>query len=144
MFCLSVNIRKIKIIVLISLVCIFLSGVAIILKNPTKEYVTLENNTSRVNFLNINGYDVSEEPFDCSTVNIPSEFNAIYQQYNKMQIEQGFDLSEYMGEEAEIYTYKMNDNPDMLAVLILHENNLIGCDIHTAEYGGNFETLIKN
>ena len=109
-----------------------------------KKHIQLANNSSRVGFLNINGYDVCEDNYDCLTVNIPSEFNSIYNEYNKLQIQQGFDLSEYKGEKADIYTYHMNNDENINVVLIIHENNLIGCDIHNNEYGSDFLPLINN
>lgn len=145
MFCVSLSVRKVKIIAAAVLGCIAAVGIAAVLNSRSeKKNIILENNTSRVGFLNINGYDVEEEPSDCITVSIPSEFNRIYSEYNNIQLEQGFDLEKYMGQSAEIYTYQLSNNPDMCAVLIIHNNNLIGCDIHSAEYGGAFEALLKS
>lgn len=144
MFCVSFSVRKVKIIAIAVLGCIAAVGIAAAVNSRSqKKDIILSNNTSRVGFLNINGYDVVEEPSDCITVSIPSEFNRIYSEYNSIQLEQGFDLEKYMGQEADIYTYQLSNNPDMCAVLIIHDNNLIGCDIHSAEYGGAFEALLE-
>lgn len=145
MLCFSVNVRKLKLTAIITLSAVFIAGLVSAISSSEKSYrIQLENNTSRVGFLNINGYDVCEDNYECRTVNIPSEFNHIYNEYNKLQIQQGFDLSDYKGKEADIYTYYMNNDENINAVLIIHENNLIGCDIHNNEYGSEFLPLINN
>ena len=46
---------------------------------------------------------------DCTkkTVTVPSEFGAVYEKYNELQKQQGFDLSRYRSREAEVYTYSV-------------------------------------
>lgn len=144
MLCLSVNVRKLKIIAVISLSAILAGGIIYFMQTPEKtDRITLDSNSSRVGFLNMNGYDVSEENYQCDSVHIPYDFSAVYEQYNQIQIKQGFNLSKFKGKEADIYTYHLNNDENMNLVLIMHDNTLIGCDVHNSEYGSEILPLIN-
>ena len=52
------------------------------------------------------GYeDVSETPFEVVEFSIPRNFNAVYEKYNSMLKENGYDLSLYKGRKCKRYTY---------------------------------------
>ena len=46
---------------------------------------------------------------DCAekTVTIPEEFGEVYERYNELQQESGFDLTPYRSREATVYTYSV-------------------------------------
>ncbi|MCR5207589.1 MAG: DUF4830 domain-containing protein [Eubacterium sp.] len=82
-------------------------------------------------FLSSYGYeaDGSEEKKE---ITVPSEFNAVYTDYNKIQKQQGFDLEPYKGKSAVIYTYKITNyknNPNVTANLVVFDGKLIGADL---------------
>ncbi len=93
----------------------------------------LPTNTERKAFLVNLGWDVSDKETECRVVKIPSKFNAIYNTYNKMQKQQGFDLSKLKGEDVEIYTYEVYNYPgnkkDIVAHLIICKGKLVGGDV---------------
>lgn len=142
MLCLSVNVRKLKVFIAVILAIMFCAGIFIMIKNKPDNSIILPTEASRIGFLNINGCNVYEEPVECSAVTIPAEFNEVYNAYNEIQLQQGFDLSDYKGEKADIYTYKMQDNSGLLAVLIICNDKLIGCEKHSQEYGSGFERIL--
>ena len=86
------------------------------------------------------GWHVSPEPAEERTVIIPGEFSDIYDGYNQLQRSQGFDLGEYKGKQATIYTYTLLSyegyTGGVVADLYLCGGKVIGGDIHTLELGG--------
>ena len=65
-------------------------------------------------------------------ITVPSEFNEVYEKYNGVQKEQGFDLEKYKGKEAVLYTYNITnykDNKNVIADLIVADGMLIGADL---------------
>ena len=73
-------------------------------------------------------------------ITIPSKFNEVYNNYNSVQKEQGFDLEKYKGKTATLYTYNItnyNSDDDIIADLIVSNGVLIGADLcnPSAEHG---------
>lgn len=63
---------------------------------------------------------------------IPSKFNQVYSEYNKIQKEQGFDLENYKGQTATIYTYDVENyegSNNVIADLIVINGVLVGADL---------------
>ena len=73
--------------------------------------------------------------FDSSTekdITIPSTFNQVYENYNALQKEHGFDLEPYKGKPATIFTYNITnykDNKKVIANLLVCDGKLIGADL---------------
>lgn len=73
---------------------------------------------------------------------IPENFNSVYQEYNEMQKDQGFDLQDYAGETCIKYTYRItNADDDIQAIFLVFNGKLIGGDVHQQRYGGWIEPL---
>lgn len=49
----------------------------------------------RIAFLSQYGWSVEEEPLEVKEIIIPAEFDDVYEKYNAIQKEQGFDLMSY-------------------------------------------------
>lgn len=102
--------------------------------------VTVENNAQRVAFLEGFGWTVSEEACEIVDVAIPTEFNEVYETYNAIQKQQGFDLSQYRGRQVRRYTYTVTNYPDhpdyVRANLLVYNNQVIGGDICSLELDG--------
>ena len=83
----------------------------------------------------------------CKAVTIPKEFNEVYEKYNKLQKQQGFDLEDYKGKTAEVYTYAVknygNKKQEVRANLIVCEGQLVGGDVCSAELDGFMQGLRK-
>ena len=93
------------------------------------------------------GWEVSDEYDECKAVTIPKEFNEVYEKYNKLQKQQGFDLEDYKGKTAEVYTYAVknygNKKQEVRANLIVCEGQLVGGDVCSAELDGFMQGLRK-
>ena len=107
----------------------------------------MKSEAQRQSFLKDMGWEVSEEYDECKAVTIPKEFNEVYEKYNKLQKQQGFDLEDYKGKTAEVYTYTVKNYGDkkqeVRANLIVFGGQLIGGDVCSAELDGFMQGLRK-
>lgn len=107
----------------------------------------LDTNEARVGFLESLGWRVDEEPVEEKRIIIPREFSAVYEEYNRLQIAQGFDLSEYCGMEATVYTYAVHNYEgyvgNVVADLYICKGQVIGGDVHSLALDGFMHGLEK-
>ncbi len=105
----------------------------------------IKTNEDRVNFLSQFGWEVDETPLESEKVTIPSEFDAVFVEYNKMQKSQGLDLSKYKRKDVMRYTYEVENYPEyegrVLANLLVYKNRVIGGDICSASADGFVQTF---
>ena len=79
-------------------------------------------------------------------ITIPSVFNQVYENYNAVQKEQGFDLEPYKGKAATIYTYHISnykDNKNVIADLLVADGVLIGADLCDPSAKDGFLVALK-
>ncbi len=75
------------------------------------------------------GYnDVVENPYEVVEFTIPREFNDVYEKYNNLLKENGYDLSPYKGKKCKRYTYLI-PSQNARANIIVHDGKIIGGDI---------------
>lgn len=114
-------------------------------KNDTHTFA-MSTNEERVGFLRDLGWETSDSFVDSKAVVIPSDFDDVYSAYNKLQKEQGFDLSDYKGKTAEIFTYEIYNYPDcdkqVVANMIILDNKLIGGDVCCTDIEGFMQGFI--
>ena len=85
------------------------------------------------------GRDTTETPLSIQEVRLPEKFPAVLEEYNKLQLQQGFDLTKYRGKAVTVYTYELrgNKNGQLLFVsLYQYKNRIIGGDVHSAALNG--------
>lgn len=95
-----------------------------------------------IGFLRENGYSVASPV--TKEITIPSEFGEVYENYNELQKEQGFDLSKYKGENAVSYTFPVigyvdengEANNNVQAHVLVCDGRIIGGDIASTELNG--------
>ncbi len=102
--------------------------------------------------------DVSDFLTDCGIravylsekeVTIPASFSEVYENYNELQKQQGFDLSKHKGQSAVAYTFTVlgrtdeNGEPvsDVEAHVLVCEGEIIGGDIASTRLDGFMEPL---
>lgn len=114
-------------------------------KSGSAKYA-MKDNAQRVSFLQSLGWQVSEKETDCKVIKIPTDFNTVYNAYNKLQKQQGFDLSKHKGETVEIYTYDVYNYPDkpdnIVTHLIVSNDMLVGGDVCSTEKDGFIHGLM--
>jgi hypothetical protein len=112
-----------------------------------KSQYTLGNEAQRQEFLKQMGWEVSGEFDECRQVLIPEQFNEVYEGYNELQKQQGFDLSAYKGKSCDVYTYKVRnykgheDKDDVRCNLMICDDVLIGGDVSSTELDGFMQGL---
>ena len=108
----------------------------------------VKTNEDRIKFLENCGWEVDENPIEEKKVIIPKEFSKIYKTYNNLQVEQGFDLSNYCGMEVTIYTYKIKNYSgylgDVVAELYVLNYEVVGGDVHSLALDGFMHGLRRS
>ena len=80
------------------------------------------------------------------TVTIPAEFGDVYERYNELQKQQGFDLDGYRSREAAVYTFGVasvdGEHTDFTeAHVMVCDDIIIGGDISSAAIDGGMLPL---
>lgn len=104
-------------------------------------FYSSDTNILNKRFLSSFGIRTEPNPTEVSQIKIPEEFDAVYENYNLLQIESGLDLSPYKGKQAVRYTYIMKNFPDAVASSILVnvicvKNRPVAGDIMCPEISG--------
>lgn len=106
-----------------------------------EELYTVRNKEDIKDFISSFGYTCEEISEDRKR--IPFVFSDVYNEYNELQTEQGFDLSKYKGKEIFLYKCCVKDSEDSSYVtLVVYENLIIGCSVHSELNGGYIKALI--
>ncbi len=149
MFVFSAKLTKTKIltIALVSACLVLL----LLISLPTgikasKDTVKGETNEERIEYLQTFGWQVSGDPVEVVNITIPEEFDKTYDEYNALQMSQGFDLSGYKGDEGTRYTYAVSNYPNktsaqVLANVIVIDDRIVAADISSVSAGGFMHTL---
>ena len=111
-----------------------------------KDKIPGETVTDRVTFAKSLGYSISVQYETKKEIVIPSVFSDVYENYNALQKNGGFDLSAYKGEQATVYTYPVTNHPEgdgVMMNIIVCKGRIIGGDICSAEYDGFMTGLVR-
>lgn len=95
---------------------------------------------NRMRFIRQNDYSVDEGSISSKEIVIPSPFNDVYSKYNKLQKEAGFDLTDYKGKAAVVYSYNLTSD-DKILHLIICDGEIIGGDVCDAAFDGEMKPL---
>ena len=122
------------------------SGSAADAAGPGRADAVVKNEKSRVAYLARNGWEVASPAESESVVMIPRTFSAVFEEYNELQKQQGFDLSRYCGTEVTMYTYRVTNaqaDGDVIAVLYVQKNRVVGGDVHSTALDGFMTGIVK-
>ena len=157
MFVLTMKLNKKKSVFLVIMVALVLIGIILLASAYSKSRELdsmsepgaterVKDEEDRINYLARYGWEVETPAVSNDTVVIPRTFSDIFEEYNELQIQQGFDLSQYCGLEVEIYTYRVLNHEsegEVLAQLYVRNNSVIGGDVHSTAIDG-FMVPIKS
>ena len=92
-------------------------------------------------FLQNFGIEIEKNAVTVEEIKIPEEFDSVYENYNVIQLEAGFDLNGFKGKNAVRYTYKMLNFPNSVrkniyANVICINHKPIGGDICCTDIDG--------
>ncbi len=90
------------------------------------------------------GWQVDADSAVVKNVQIPSKFNEVYEEYNKLQKSQGYDLSRYRTDYVREYIFPITNYTDssgnivenVYAHVLLSGNKVIGGDVCCTELDG--------
>lgn len=129
---------------LLTLICIvFVSSK---FTSSTAYAINGSTNSERINYLKSINCKVNEEIVSQKEIIIPDEFSSVYERYNKLQLHVGFDLLQYKGAKATLYTYEVLDYKSLKNAyvnLIVCNGKIIGGDIFTTDLNGQMLPLKK-
>lgn len=94
--------------------------------------ISASTDNERRDYLAGFGWNTDKE-FETKELTIPEKWDSVYNDYNEVQINQGFDLSQYKGKAVTLYTYKItnyeNLSEGVVADMLVCDGQLIGGDI---------------
>lgn len=93
----------------------------------------------RLWYLEQMGREVQETPISVQEVRLPAEFPPVLTEYNRLQRQQGFDLTRYAGKEVTVYTYELRGDTNgqlLFASLYQYKGRIVGGDVHSAALSG--------
>lgn len=142
--------NKRKLIRIAVIPAVLLAALLTVLLLSRRTAISGETLSDRADYAKSLGYIISADSETVRNIVIPAVFGNVYENYNTMQKECGFDLSLYKGEEAMQYTYSITDYTDesgntldnIRMNLIVVGGKIVGGDICSAELDG-FMTGLK-
>ena len=102
----------------------------------------IDDSSSVLSFIASLGWEVNETPDEIREVIIPAEFDDVYTNYNKIQLEQNYDLSKYAGERVKKWTYTIKNYPnyegeDFIKINVLvFDGKVVGGDVCSVKLDG--------
>ena len=100
----------------------------------TSAEISGETEKDRADFLKSFGWEF-ESRYSQKEVKIPMYFNDVYKNYNEIHTSQGFNLEDYKGKKATLYSYKINNykghekDEFIYADILVYNGKIIGGDI---------------
>ena len=149
MFVLTTRLRK-KRAILVGVLAILLIVGGLLWRGLSREAeapeeTVLRDNEDRIAYLRELGWEVDEEPVESMELELPEELTGSYAAYNELQLAQGFDLRDYLGQGVSRWTYQVRNYPDrpedVQLNLYLCEDRPIAGDIIAGGEGGFQGTL---
>ena len=95
---------------------------------------------AQVRFLRQFGIRVNPKTKKSDKVNIPADFDEIYNAYNELQKAIGLDLSPFRGQQVSRVVYRLRDK-EKYATLLIFKAHVIGGHLGTGIYGDGYEAL---
>ena len=109
----------------------------------TASGASVKNEQAAADYLRAVGEEDAAQ-LSCERITIPEQFDEVYEEYNGMQWQSGFDLSEYKGKDALRFTFALTRHDASYAVLLVRDCAVIGGHYSNGEYGGEYLPLEKD
>lgn len=98
------------------------------------------NTEERLEFLHSCGWEADPDSETAQQIQIPERFTTVYENYNQLQLQQGYDLAKYAGESCTLYSYTVLNYPDsdqtVIADIYVYKGRIIGGDVHSTNLNG--------
>lgn len=142
MFYLRIGRKKARLIFIAMLVLV---AVALVFCTSEKGVIKCcyDDSVERQNFLRVHGYETADD-YTAKTITIPTVWGDVYENYNKLQKSQGYDLSLFKGVTVTQYTYTVTNYPTdevVLIHLLVYDGVIIGADVMSTAMDGFMKGL---
>lgn len=94
----------------------------------------------RIEYIRKIGHEADEKGISSKEILIPAKFTDVYREYNRLQKQSGFDLAQYKGRKATVYSYPLCGSEKILN-LIVYKGEIIGGDICSPSFNGEMKPL---
>lgn len=106
-----------------------------------------ESDVNNISFLKSYGWEVKGRAIEEAEIIIPDPFDRVYENYNKLQLRAGLDLSTYKGMHGMRYTYIVENYPvdvgeQVRANVLCINGEPVGGDIMTVSLRGFMHSLL--
>lgn len=106
-------------------------------RNETSALSTTEG---RQMFLSELGWETDAASELAKSITLPKEMDSVLEEYNKLQLSQGYDLTKHLGEDCTQYTYLLTNyegsEDDVFICIYVQGRRVIAGDIHTNSMNG--------
>lgn len=111
-------------------VILFLALIFLVVTAVSLSVYGVDNDVSLcVKFIKNLGYTPEESPFDTADIEIPEGFGKVYENYNELNKEAGFDLTHLRGLTVKRYSFRLKGEDSLYANILIYENKICGGDI---------------
>ena len=128
-----------------ALIAVLFLLAALLILHPRTGRQSLDTTEARCAYLAALGLCPDPESEEFKEVALPADFDAVLEQYNALQLKNGFDLREAAGKTCQCFSYDLVDYPGwdgrVIATLYVFRGRVIGGDIHTADLRGFMRPL---
>lgn len=105
----------------------------------TTNYKNISSEEDMVKFISQFGYETEQKACEIYEIEIPEEFNTVYEKYNEIQRAQGLNLKRYSGKTASAYVFKINNydtEGDVFATVFIRNGRVIAGDVSSTSGEG--------
>jgi len=107
----------------------------------------IKTDLDRVAYLERMGWEVNKTPVGVEEVLIPFEWNDAFEDYNNLQNDQGFELTNYRGKRVTRISFTVKNHPSGMekvqANLLCYKNSIIAGDVQCASKEGFMHGLSR-
>ena len=134
--------KRTAVIAIIGVLIVFMLFELCIPINSKQSVPLADTNEQRLSFIEGRGHTVIDNPIDIKSVVIPEVFSDVYNNYNLLQKQAGFDLEPFKGKTAVLYTYSvLGYETEVRLNLLVCDGIIIGGDISSVELNGFMNAL---
>ncbi len=101
-----------------------------------------KNTSLCIDFIESLGYFPESEDPEISEVKVPEGFGKVYENYNLLQKEAGFDLTHLRGNTVSRYSFNLKGEEDLIANILIFEDKICGGDIANISVHGKMLPLL--
>ncbi len=119
-------------------ITVVLAGI-LMLTIITASVVPLNSQSVAAKYVERLGWQIDRNPLETVDVHIPAQFDNVYNNYNAIQKQAGFNLENYKGKDVTRYTFSIKNyygEQGVRADVLMYDNKVIGGDIMTVAING--------